>query len=360
MSHMIDQTTGRDAIAFVGEVPWHGLGQQLTAGASIEEWTREAGLGFDVKRSPVLFRDEAGMPCTFEGRDVLYRSDTKGRLGIVGSDYRIVQPARLMDFMAALVRHNGFTMDVAGVLDGGKRVWALARCGDGANVIGHDRVRPYVLIATSYDGSMSTIAKFTEIRVVCNNTITAAVGAYDAETGRRFGGERDVTEGPVVQCVRIPHSQDFDPESARMDLGIALDAHEEFMIRARLLAHTPVDERFVVAFLRELLPKPRAAAKGADAKDSDKPAEPAKVEDTRAFQRLLATWKGEVPSMTLPEAQGTAWGLLNAVTWDVDHVRGRDGTRLGSAWFGTGEGLKSKALDLLTAIARGERELEQA
>jgi phage/plasmid-like protein (TIGR03299 family) len=354
---MIDQTTGRDAIAFVGEVPWHGLGQQLTQGASIEEWTREAGLGFEVKRSGVIFRDDAGMPCSFDGRDVLYRSDTKGRLGIVGSDYRVVQPSRLMDFMAALVKHNGFDLDVAGVLDGGKRVWALARCGEGANVIGHDKVRPYVLIATSYDGSMSTIAKFTEIRVVCNNTITAAVGAYNAETGMRSGGERDITDGPVVQCVRIPHSQDFDPESARMDLGIALSAHEEFMIRAQLLAHTPVDEKFVVAFLRELLPKPRAAKREGE---QQPPQQEPTVEDTRAFQRLLATWKGDVPSATLPEANGTAWGLLNAVTWDVDHVRGRDGTRLGSAWFGTGEGLKTKALDLLTKIARGERELEQA
>lgn len=64
MSHMIDQSAGRDAIAFVGEVPWHGLGRQLTAGASIEQWTQEAGLGFTVERAPVMFRDAAGMPCT--------------------------------------------------------------------------------------------------------------------------------------------------------------------------------------------------------------------------------------------------------------------------------------------------------
>lgn len=350
MSHMIDQSAGRDAIAFVGEVPWHGLGRQLTAGASIEQWTQEAGLGFTVERAPVMFRDAAGMPCTFEGRDVLYRSDTKGRLGIVSSGYKVVQPSRVIDFMRALMEHNGFAMEVAGALDDGKRVWALARVAQSIDcVIGRDEVRPYVLCATSYDGTMSTVAKFTEIRVVCHNTITAAVGSMDAKAGRVTGqSEVDVTEGPVVDCVRIPHSQDFDPEAARLDLGIALTAHERFMVNARILAHTPVNDEFVVEFLRKLLPQPKAA------KGDDGAAKAAEIEAGRTFKRLLATWKGEVPSATLPEAQGTAWGLLNAITWDVDHVRGRDATRLGSAWFGTGEGLKSKALDLLVKVARGE------
>jgi hypothetical protein len=52
---MIDQSTGRDAIAFVGQTPWHGLGKQLTSGADIETWRREAGLDYKVERTPVKF-----------------------------------------------------------------------------------------------------------------------------------------------------------------------------------------------------------------------------------------------------------------------------------------------------------------
>ena len=43
MSHDIDQTNG-DAIAFVGETPWHGLGTKLPEGADIATWKRAAHL----------------------------------------------------------------------------------------------------------------------------------------------------------------------------------------------------------------------------------------------------------------------------------------------------------------------------
>lgn len=346
MAHLIDESKGQPAIAYAGERPWHGLGKQLTPDAGIEVWTREAGLDYEVKGTPVLFDLPAETPDgyhhveEFAGRQVLYRSDTRSPLSVVSSDYKLVQPADIMAFFAELTRHNGFQLEVAGALDGGKKVWGLARVNEGAPVVGHDVVRPYVLLATSYDGTLSTTAKFTGIRVVCDNTITMAAGGH-VERGTNGGQtERDKTDGAVVQCVRIPHSKEFKPEEARRDLGIVLDAYDRFLVEARLLAETKVDEKFVVEFLKALLPKP-------DEVDG----EPVrKVEDGRTFKQLMALWKGELPSATLPEAKGTAWGLLNTITWHVDHLRGQDRSRLNSAWFGTGEGMKNKARDLLAEI----------
>jgi phage/plasmid-like protein (TIGR03299 family) len=337
MSHMIDTSNSRENIAFVNEVPWHGLGQQLTADADLATWAREAGLSFDVKRAPVQFQRE-GVEGTsvFTGRDTLYRSDTGAALGIVGGDYRTVQPSKVLGFFSDLVSSHGFSMEVAGSLAGGRRIWALARCGEGAEVIGQDEVRPYLLLATSYDGGMSTTAKFTAVRVVCNNTMTMSTGV-DAAGQNRGATESDTTEGPVVSCVRIPHSQDFDADKVKLDLGIVRNAFDRFVIESRLLAHKAVDEAFVIEFLKALLPAPKDEATN--------------IEAGRTFKRLLATWRGDVPSATLPEAAGTAWSLLNAITWDVDHVRGNDATRLGSAWFGNGEGLKNKARDLLVKVA---------
>ena len=72
MAHMIDTTTGTAAIAYAGKTPWHGLGQALTPDATIDTWTREAGLNYTVLESPVLFRTAAATePEAFKGRKVL-------------------------------------------------------------------------------------------------------------------------------------------------------------------------------------------------------------------------------------------------------------------------------------------------
>jgi phage/plasmid-like protein (TIGR03299 family) len=335
MAHLIDTSNARNNIAFVGETPWHGLGQRLTEGADLDTWTREAGLAWGVRRSEVEFIGLDNERKVMGDRHVLFRGDTGKPLGIVSADYKIVQPREIIGFFDDLVKREGFKMDVAGSLNDGRRIWALVSCGEGAEIIGHDEVRPYLLAATSYDGTMASTFKFTAIRVVCNNTISMATGV--AADGQKGGGENDKTEGAVVNCVRVPHSVEFDADKVKLDLGIVRSAFDRFVIQSRLLAEQKVDEKFVVEFLKALLPKPKN--------------EEENVEAGKTFQRLLATWRGDVPSATLPEAQGTAWGLLNAITWDVDHVRGRDGSRLNAAWFGTGEGLKSKALDLLSKVA---------
>ena len=232
MSDMIDQSTGRDAIAFVGEAPWHKLGHQLTSGAGIETWRREACLDYQVERTPVQFTIGAAVQ-PFPDRDVLYRDDTRSPLSVVSKWYNVVQPGAILDFFAKLTAHNCFTLETAGALDGGRRVWALARVGDGAPVLDTDVIRPYVLLATSYDATLSTTAKFTSVRVVCHNTLTMSVGY-----GGEGQSENDVTGG----CVRIPHSAKFDPDDVRLDLGIVFDQWERFLATTRKLARQKVTD----------------------------------------------------------------------------------------------------------------------
>ena len=316
MAHMIDETTGRAAMAYVGKTPWHGLGQSLTEGATIEEWTREAGLAYTVKESPVLFRtDAATEPEVFTGRKVLHRSDTGGALAVVSDGYHVVQPAEVMGFFEKLVQLGGFQLETAGALSHGKRVWALASVGAGADVVDGDTVKPYLLLGTSYDGTMATVAKFTTIRVVCNNTITAAVADQSA-------------------AVRVLHSERFDADRVRLELGIVADNWERFLVQSRKLATVPMAEAEADAFVAELL-KPYHSSTLA-------------VTDTRAYKRIMQLFRGASIGNEL--AGATRWGMLNAVTELVDHERGRsDNTRLESAWFGTGAAMKTRALELLAA-----------
>lgn len=326
MAHLIDTSNARNNIAYVGEAPWHGLGQKLTAGLSIDDWRREAGLDFQVERSIVEYKNSQGAPHNFADRHVLYRSDTGAPLSVVSDRYKIVQPAEVMEFFRDLTKAGGFELETAGSLAGGRRIWALARVSDGANVIGQDRVLPYILLATSFDASLSTVAKFTGVRVVCQNTLSMAAPL----------GERNA-EGPVVSSVSVAHNDVFKPSEVRSKLGLALTAFDAFLIRSRLLAEKELKPDQVEDILYSLIEPTISTPK-------DKPAPD--VRQSRSYRRLMDLFSGQAIGSDLT-AGPTAWQLVNSVTQWVDHERGRSrDTGLDSAWFGQGNALKNRAVDL--------------
>jgi phage/plasmid-like protein (TIGR03299 family) len=195
-----------------------------------------------VLESPVLYSSLASTELqSWPDRKVLHRSDTGAPLAVVSDGYRVVQPAEIMDFFRELVELGGFQLETAGALSDGRRVWALASVADAAPVVSRDLVKPYLLLGTSYDGTMATVAKFTAIRVVCNNTITAAVGGYS--NGRAVAGEAEKDLGYLKSAVRVLHSERFDPEAVRLQLGIVANAWESFLIQSRQLAGQPMAAR---------------------------------------------------------------------------------------------------------------------
>jgi phage/plasmid-like protein (TIGR03299 family) len=335
MAHMIDTTTGRAAMAYTGQTPWHGLGQSLTPGADVDTWTREAGLGYTVLESPVQYSTPATTELqSWPARKVLHRSDTGAPLAVVSDSYHVVQPAEVMDFFRKLVDLGGFQLETAGALSDGRRVWALASVGDAAPVVERDLVRPYLLLGTSYDGTMATVAKFTAIRVVCNNTITAAVGGYAG--GRVIKGETEQSLGYLKSAVRVLHSERFDAEAVRLQLGIVAGAWESFLVQSRQLAGVPMDTLQADEFLAELLAPYHTSAKP--------------LQDSKAYRRALELFNGQAIGADLPGVAGTRWAMLNAITQLVDHERGRsNNTRMESAWFGAGAALKARAAELLAA-----------
>lgn len=341
MAHMIDSSNDQDNIAFVGETPWHSLGYAIQPGDDKQVWVQKGGLAHEVRKAPVEFqiasKDGVSRSQIYADRFVLYRDDTEKALSVVSKDYKIVQPAQVIGFFDELVQNNGFSLETVGSLDGGKRVWALAKVSDGAPVIGQDVVRPYLLLATSYDGSLATIAKFTTVRVVCHNTLTMSAGYKDQK------GEAD-TENSAV---RIPHTRTFDPKDVRLDLGIVFDQFERFMSESRMLAKREVNKTFAHEFLKMLLPPPVKT----DVIGGIRTVVPAPIEDSKGYQSIMSLFSGEALGGDMKEARGTAWGLLNAVTQHVDWQAGRsDNTRIRSAWFGAGDELKNKARALLLEV----------
>lgn len=319
MSAVIDMSNGRANMAYVGETPWHGLGVTMPDDASLDQWRVEAGLDWTANRAKVQY--QVGDQLVQGESEIIYRSDTHAELGVVTKRYKPVQPKEVVHFFEDLCKNQGFTMETLGGLNGGKRVWALARTGESFRLKGQDEVGAYVLLATSFDGSMATRAQFTTVRVVCQNTLSMAM-----ESGKNF--------------VSITHSTDFDATKVKYDLGIYRDTFKEMEEQAGLLSERGVNKSAAVRFLTDIMV-----------------GENAKVEDlsTRAannIQNVLNLFDGKAMGSDYKSASGTLWGLVNSVTEYVDHHQGyKQNSRLNNAWFGKGDTMKTQAFKKALALA---------
>lgn len=327
MSHAITRrSNGFHEMAYVGQKPWHGLGQELEQGAPIEKWLVSAGMDWKVQRSKVRFATEAKQTselATWDDYHVLLRSDTKAPLGMVSDGYKIVQPREVLEFFRDLVEAAGFTLETAGTLFGGRKFWALASIGAEDRIVGNDLIKGRLLVASSCDGSMRTTVKNVAERVVCNNTLSIAMS------------EKGASE------VAITHRTKFDAKAVKKQLGVAVGSFERFITDARTLAKRNVTPLEVGAFMAKVL----------NAADVEA------AKEQRAFQKLLDLFRGGGHGSSLPGVKGTAWGLVNAVTEYVDHDRPNrtETARLNSAWFGSGNAMKDRALDAARELVYVER-----
>lgn len=337
MSHNITMKNGKAEMAYVGETPWHGLGQELQRGASIETWCQAAGMDWKVQRSKVrYFADKNGaQQLEWPDKHVLFRSDTQAPLGVVSDHYKVVQPKEVLEFFRDLTTQNKFSLETAGTLKGGAIYWGLAKIHEDAEVGPGDQMKGYVLLSTSADGSRPSNAKDTTVRVVCNNTLSAA----DAEKGKSE--------------VRVSHRSVFDVDAVKSDLGIARDSFERFMVSARQLAKRKMSPQDMAEFTLRMLGGFVAGTPGLRTPNDTMYA----GSNFEKFQEVLASkhaqgiatlYAGSGRGASLPTAKGTAWGAVNAVTEYVDYYypARSDDNRLLSAWFGQGMRLKDKALAL--------------
>lgn len=322
MAHQIQQ------MAYRGEEPWHGLGNRVLPNQLLEVWQQLAGMAWHIRESPVQFlTDSIGQHDIirpFPEQKVLFRSDTQEPLSVVSQRYQVVQPGEILEFYRDLTEISGYELETVGVLKGGKKFWALARTGQSAQLKGSDVVNGYLLLATSCDGTLATTATPTTVRVVCNNTLSIPVNG-------------------ASQAIKVPHSTRFDAQAVKQQLGVAVSQWDGFMYRMRMLSERKVKSHEAMNYFLRVLCDVQP---GSEANLN--------LTNERALNKVQALYNGQGRGATMDSAQGTAWGLLNAVTEYVDHER-RARTqehRVDSAWFGPGAAIKQQALDaalLMTA-----------
>jgi phage/plasmid-like protein (TIGR03299 family) len=310
-------------MAYVNEIPWHGLGNQLAPKQPLEVWAQQAGMNWRIEEAEVRFvsgnaGSTLGSIHAFPEQKVLYRSDTKSPLSVVSSRYQVVQPESILEFYRDLTEVGGFELETAGVLKDGKKLWALAKTGQSTTLKGKDRVNGYLLLATACDGTLATTAQFTSVRVVCNNTLAIALG-----------------DG--AGAIKVPHRSQFDPQAVKRQLGIAISSWDGFMVRMKALGECKVKDDAAEAFLRRVLTY--SVNSVVDGNST--------IVNDRALKTVQELYTGRGKGSDMASASGTAWGLLNSITEYVDHHRrARSGDhRLDAAWFGQGATIKQKAWD---------------
>ncbi|QOF79675.1 DUF932 domain-containing protein [Variovorax sp. 38R] len=321
MAHQIEQ------MAYVGDTPWHRLGHRLQPKQPLEVWAQQAGMDWTIQETPVRFMTQAEGDSlqaleSFCEQKVLYRSDSRAPLSVVSSRYQVVQPREVLEFYRDLTEVGGYEMETAGVLKGGRKVWALARTGKQAVLKGSDTVNGYLLFATSCDGSLATTVTPTTVRVVCNNTLAIAL---------------DNTSS----VIRVPHNTCFDADAVKRQLGIAIGQWDDFMYRMKVLSERKVKGKEVDAYIQHVLYGPMESNGLATPQVGTQ-----SMPRAWAARKVLALYEGKGRGAELAAARGTTWGLLSAMTEFVDHerrARNRE-YRLDSAWFGQGAALKQRAL----------------
>ncbi|MEZ2309899.1 DUF932 domain-containing protein [Paraburkholderia sp. RCC_158] len=311
------------SMAYTGQQPWHGLGNQLLPSQPIEVWAKQAGMDFTIESADVRFVSgnagtNLGSIHAFPEQKVLYRSDSKLPLSVVSSRYNVVQPREVLEFYRDLTEVGGFELETAGVLKDGKKLWALARTGQSVSLKGCDEVNGYLLLATACDGTLATTAQFTSVRVVCNNTLAIALSD---NTG----------------AIKVPHRSQFDPQAVKRQLGIAISSWDAFMVRVKAMSECKVTDAVAEKFLRRVLTYSTTNQADRDAI----------AVNERAIKAVHALYTGKGMGADLASASGTVFGLLNSVSEFTDHHRRArsEDHRRDASWFGSGAVLKARAWD---------------
>ncbi|MDQ0107477.1 phage/plasmid-like protein (TIGR03299 family) [Chitinophaga terrae (ex Kim and Jung 2007)] len=171
-----NEKTGKYSFYSVNEIAWHGLGHiagQYENSAAVLE---NAGLNFSVYKLPNIHRLPDGNEIVSQSSFFTYRGDTGQILGDrLGIDYQVVQNHEAFTFFDEIAGKDGIYYETAGALGNGERIFITAKLPSYIKVGNDDIIEKYLFLTASHDGKGSITAAFTPVRIVCNNTLNAAL-----------------------------------------------------------------------------------------------------------------------------------------------------------------------------------------
>jgi phage/plasmid-like protein (TIGR03299 family) len=174
MAHLLNRSTNGNWSFASTEKAWHGLGQIVDKAMTSKEAIELANLDYTVDKRQA-YMEINGEYIPVPKKHVTYRTDTNDVFGIVGDRYHIVQNTDAFQFFDAIVGENEAIFETAGCLKKGEVVFITAKL-PSYIAVKDDVVDNYLILSSSHDGTRGIQVMFSPIRVVCNNTLSAAYG----------------------------------------------------------------------------------------------------------------------------------------------------------------------------------------
>jgi len=346
MSHEIREN---DNMFSVREKPWHGLGNVIPEAPSIDEAIIASGLDWtaSLKSMKVPMQDDQGFTYDLDVPDnfAIVRNDTQKVLGIVGNRYQVYQNSEMWAFIDEFQKQSGIKLETAGSLRNGRTTWVLAKNGT-MEAISGDPIEEYFLFRNSFDGSSPISCMFTNIRVVCNNTLSAALK-----------GTKNIFN------VRHTASADGQIKEVQRALGIRSKYQAEVAKSFDTLAKYQMGSTDINNFLNEkIFPVKTGTVQTVGFGENVQPlfeisqrGETARTNKIDKVLELVETGAGT----EISGVKGNAYGLYNALTEYADHeksVRVTEGrnkaeVKFENAFFGTGSRFKMECFNELMKLA---------
>ncbi|MFZ0150418.1 MAG: DUF932 domain-containing protein [Xanthobacteraceae bacterium] len=310
----------QDTMAYVGELPWHGLGKRVPASVSAEEMIDAANLDWEVRKVRASGARVVGdNPLTYD-RYMIVREpvgeETEDVVLAIVRKYELLQNREAFSFFDPFIENKWAEFHTAGALGRGERIWVLTRFIGDMVIAGDDRIERYLLLSNSHDGSAAVSIRFTPVRVVCQNTLNLALESRSGALSVKH------TENMPERLARAQAEQ-----MKRVIDKVFADAETLFGRMALYRIRANDTERF----LELLFPRTELQKKE-------------RVEPQR-WKRITTIL--EDPTITPSKTKDTLWALYNAIVRDEDYRQSgaeASDSRLNRIWFGSGNNLKLKTL----------------
>lgn len=316
MAHNLEIRDGQASFAAKGEKAWHGLGQYVNEAMTAAQAMELARMDWEVVKQPMYLETADEEFSEIEGFSAAVRSDTGDILSLVTDSYQIVQNSECFGFFDSIISRDEAIYETAGVLGKGERIFLTAKLPSDIIVKGDvDVVNNYILLTNSHDGSSALQAGFTSIRVVCNNTLTAALNSG------------------MQNSIKLRHTSNIKQMLAEASeiMGISSKYTAELNESFNAMAKVKITDTQLRAYIEQIM-NPRKEQLTKAEKEEFSKQFVTQVDGIMEFALAHET-------QTTKATKNTVWGAYNAISGYYGHVKEHKtaSARMNDIMFGQGD-----------------------